>query len=272
MQVRLERKVVLISLFVVLLVSPLPVNAQVVPEEWVSLIEDYLTQVDIDTTAEIVVYVVQSLRGHGIKDNDGHEVTGIVQLGVYIFNELHLETPTGSVVGIGKKGLDNGVLVLVAMEEHEWRIEVGYGLEGDITDLEADSIAQQYLIPRFQEENYGEGLYDTVVALSTGIPASNQTGYGIRGRYFYENTNPPASDQLPPWAIVLLVGIGGIAVLVVIVILYLIAKGKIKVERSRSRGWDRGGGGGSGGGSSGGKGGSEGGGGRSGGGGAGGKW
>ena len=271
MRVAVKKKSILTSVVVVSLFFTLPANAQIVPEEWVSLIEDYLTQVDIDTTAETVVYIVQSLRGHGIKDNDGHEVTEIVQLGVYIFNELHLETPTGSVVGIGKKGLDNGVLVLVAMEEHEWRIEVGYGLEGDITDLEADSIAQQYLIPRFQEENYGEGLYDTVVALSAGIPDSNQTGYGIRGRYFYENTNPPASDQLPPWAIVLLVGIGGIVVLVVIVILYLIAKGKIKVERSRSRGWDRGGGG-WGGGSSGGKGGSGGGGGRSGGGGAGGKW
>ena len=94
------------------------------------------------------------------------EINDITQLGVYIFNELPLDTPSGPVVGIGKKGKDNGVLVLVAMEEREWRIEVGYGLEGYITDVESNRIAQDYLVPKFQEGNYGEGLSYTRLLLS----------------------------------------------------------------------------------------------------------
>ena len=78
---------------------------------------------------QIVFYVVDSLWGHGI-EKDGSEINEIVSLGVYIFNELSLDVLGGSVVGIGKADLDNGVLVLVAIEDREWRIEVGYGLGG----------------------------------------------------------------------------------------------------------------------------------------------
>jgi len=78
---------------------------------------------------QIVFYIVDSLWGHGI-EKDGSEINEIVSLGVYIFNELSLDVLGGSVVGIGKADLDNGFLVLVAIEDREWRIEVGYGLGG----------------------------------------------------------------------------------------------------------------------------------------------
>ena len=74
-----------------------------ISEDWCSEIELYLLNVDKNTTAEMVIYVIDSLYGHGIKD-DGTEINDIVQLGVYIFNELPLDTPSGPVVGIGKKG------------------------------------------------------------------------------------------------------------------------------------------------------------------------
>lgn len=221
---------------------PLPVTANVVSEEWATEIEAYLQEVDINTTAEIVVYVVQSLRGHDIKDKDGNEITEIVKLGVHIFNELPLDTPNGPVVGIGKKGKDNGVLILVAIEEREWRIEVGYGLEGDITDIESNRIAQQYLIPKFIEGEYGEGLAYTVVALSLKIPSQTET-LPIRGRYFYENTNPPVGGELPSWVVVLIV------ILVIIALAYLGKRGGIGGRGGRWRsGGPKGGGGRSGGG------------------------
>ncbi|HKZ94926.1 MAG TPA: TPM domain-containing protein [Candidatus Bathyarchaeia archaeon] len=260
------------AFFIVLIFAAAPLTtAQVVDELWVDEIETYLFQVDYDTTAEIVVYIVQSLRGHGIKDSDGNEINEIVQLGVHIFNEVPLPTPNGDVVGIGKKDLHNGVLVLIAMEEREWRIEVGYGLGGDITDIEAKMIAETYLVPRFQEGNYGEGLYDTVVALSEEIPIPNPVpGLPLRSRYFYENLNPPAGIELPLWLIaVIAVVVGAVIVVVVIVLVYLVRTGRIRPERWRSTGR---GGGGWGGGRSPSGGGGRGGGGRSGGGGAGGKW
>lgn len=263
-----RKKAVFAFLLVLILTAVSPVNSQVVSDEWRNTIEAYLQQVDANTTAEIVVYVVQSLRGHGIKE-EGSEINEIVKLGVYIFNELPLDTPNGPVVGIGKKGKDNGVLVLVAMEEREWRIEVGYGLEGDITDIESNLIAQQFLVPKFQEGEYGEGLYDTVAALSQEIPIPNQVETSaIRGRYFYENVNPPAKVETPLWILILIIAVG---IVTIILVVYFANKGKRKVERSRGRG-RRGGGSWGGGGARGPSGGPKGGGGRSGGGGAKGGW
>ena len=264
-----RRKVLFFSIIMVsLLVSS--ANAQVIDQYWVDEIEAHLLQVDVNTSAEIVVYIVQSLRGHGITDGDGNEISDIVQLGVHIFNEVPLPTPNGDVVGIGKTGLDNGVLVLIAMEEREWRIEVGYGLEGDITDVKAKFIGEDILVPKFQEGNYGEGLNNTVAALAEEIPVPNPTpNLPIRGRYFYENLNPPVADELPPWLVTLIFGGVGIAIIIIaIVIAYLVKTGKIKPEK-RSTTWRGGGGWGGGRKPSGG---ARGGGGRSGGGGAKGKW
>lgn len=176
----------------------LPVQGYLVPLEWIDEIEYYALQVDEDTTAEIVVVVLQSLTGHGITNGDGNEITDIVQLGVYIFNELPLETYDGdTVIGIGKEGKDNGVLILIAINERQWRIEVGYGLEGDITDLESNRIAQDYLVPELSEGNYGEGLYYTVVAIANEIPVSNQKDNGVRGVYYYEQDI--ATEEIPFW-------------------------------------------------------------------------
>ena len=189
------------SVFFVFTLLPmlvLPAQGYLIPIEWIDEIEYYALQVDYDTTAEIVVVVLQSLTGHEVTDGDGNEITDIVQLGVYIFNELPLETYDGNtVVGIGKEGKDNGVLILVAIEEQQWRIEVGYGLEGEITDIESNRIAQDYLAPQLSQGNCGEGLYDTVVALGQQIPVSNQTAE-VRGTYYYEQDAAPI-EEIPFW-------------------------------------------------------------------------
>ena len=244
---------ILASFIFTIQVAVLPVDGQVIPNEWKNDIEEYLGEVDKNTTAEIVIYVLDSLFDHGIP-NDEAEINDKVQLGVYIFNELPLDTPSGPVIGIGKKEKDNGVLILVAMKEREWRIEVGYGLEGYITDVESYQIAQkEYLVPYFQEGNYGEGLAKTVVALALELPIVNQTNQmPTRGRYIYDNLEYPADEEIPWWVIIL-------------VVVFVIAMG-VRARGGRMGG--RWGGSRSGGGRSGGGGG----GGRSGGGGSGGKW
>lgn len=60
--------------------------------------------------------------------------------------------------GIGQKGKDNGVLVLVAKNDRKMRIEVGYGAEGAITDLAAQQIIADILRPNFKNAAYGKGL------------------------------------------------------------------------------------------------------------------
>jgi len=246
--------VMILAAFVVAIpAAVLPVEGQVIPDDWKNDIEEYLLEIDKNTTAEIVIYVLDSLYGHGIT-KDGVEINDKLQLGVYIFNELALDTPSGSVVGIGKKGKDNGVLVLVAMKEQEWRIEVGYGLEGYITDVESKRIAEDYLVPNFQEGNYGKGLAETVIALALKIPNVNQTEQmSTRGRYVYDNAESPIDEEIPFWVIVL----------VVVFVIVMVSVGGRFGGRVGGWGGSRGGGGRSGGG---------GGGGRSGGGGSGGRW
>ncbi|MCW4000875.1 MAG: TPM domain-containing protein [Candidatus Bathyarchaeota archaeon] len=217
-------------------------SAQIVDSEWADAIDAYCYEVDYDTSAEIVVCVFPSLTGHGITDGSGKEITDIVKLGVYVFNDLPLDVADGTQTGIGKKGKDNGVLVLVALEERQWRIEVGYGLEADITDIESNLIAQQYLVPAFKSADYGEGLYDTVVALGAQIPVTNQTLTDpLRGYYFYESTDTPASTPTPFW----LLDIYGLPLWLVIVLLVLGVA--LPVFGGRARGGGRSGGGGAGG-------------------------
>ncbi len=59
---------------------------------------------------------------------------------------------------IGKKGNDNGLLLLVAKEERELRIEVGYGLEPYITDGRAGEIIRNQITPEFKKGNYETGI------------------------------------------------------------------------------------------------------------------
>ena len=60
--------------------------------------------------------------------------------------------------GIGQKGKDNGLLILVAVAERQVAIEVGYDLEGIITDGFAGSVIREQIRPAFREGRYGEGL------------------------------------------------------------------------------------------------------------------
>jgi uncharacterized protein len=211
-----------------------------VPIEWVDEIEYYALLVDQETSAEIVVVVLQSLSGHGLADDEGRELSDIVHLGVFIFNELPLETYDGdTIVGIGKEGKDNGVLVLIAIEEQQWRIEIGYGLEGEITDIESNRIAQEYLVPQLSLGNIGEGLYDTVVALGQEIPVSDQTFPGqIRGTYYYEQEL--GAEGIPFWETEWFIWL-----VIIIMILLGVSVGTPVVRRGgrRSRGGRSGGGG-----------------------------
>jgi uncharacterized protein len=60
--------------------------------------------------------------------------------------------------GIGQKGQENGLLILLAVEDRRVWVEVGYGLEGFITDRFAGETSRQYMTPAFRTGNYGEGL------------------------------------------------------------------------------------------------------------------
>lgn len=71
--------------------------------------------------------------------------------------------------GLGQKGTDNGVLLLVAIQERKVRIEVGYGLEGTLTDAKTSRIIRHEMVPRFRQGEYSEGIVTGVQAILNTI-------------------------------------------------------------------------------------------------------
>jgi Beta-propeller domains of methanol dehydrogenase type len=67
--------------------------------------------------------------------------------------------------GVGDKTKNNGVVILVAVDDHVARIEVGYGLEGRIPDAKAGRIIDEYMLPYFQRGDYDKGIYNGYLAV-----------------------------------------------------------------------------------------------------------
>lgn len=104
-------------------------------------LETRLSTLDASTSAQISVVTIKNLGGDSIENYT---------------EKLFAEW------GIGQKGKDNGVLLLVAVDDREMRIEVGYGLEGALTDAESSWIIRDQITPRFKEGNYNQGIVDGV--------------------------------------------------------------------------------------------------------------
>ena len=100
-------------------------------------INEYLTNVENQTGIQIAVLTIPSLKGEDI-----------AAYGVKVAEKWKL----------GQKGEDNGALLLVAMEERELRIEVGYGLEGLLTDAKCGLIIRNVIIPEFKDGDYSGGI------------------------------------------------------------------------------------------------------------------
>ncbi len=70
---------------------------------------------------------------------------------------------------LGQKGKDNGVLLLVVRDDHKMRIEVGYGLEGILTDLLAGRIVDNVMAPRFRTGDFEGGIAAGVAAIGQAV-------------------------------------------------------------------------------------------------------
>ncbi|MDH3455190.1 MAG: TPM domain-containing protein [Desulfuromonadales bacterium] len=82
---------------------------------------------------------------------------------------------------IGQKGKDNGALLLIAKQDRQMRIEVGYGLEGRLTDLLAGRIIDNEIKPRFQAGDFDGGVIAGVTAMAEAVRGEYQ-GSGSTGR------------------------------------------------------------------------------------------
>src|SRR5882724_6341891 len=109
-------------------------------------LQSQLADYERQTSNEIAVATIPSLEGETI---DSYAVE--------LFKQW----------GIGKKGKDNGVLILVAPNEHKTRIEVGYGLEPVLTDGMCGQIIREQMLPAFRANQYASGLFAAVTEIQT---------------------------------------------------------------------------------------------------------
>ncbi len=162
--------------------------------------EDYINaqgkQLKDQTTAEVVVVTVDSL--------DGEEAAEYA-LGL------------GREWGVGDKDKNNGVVILLALEEREIRIEVGYGLEGAIPDSKAGRIRDTYT-GYLSKEDYDTGLK----GIFNSVTSEAYAEYGI--------TPPTQEAVLPNTQAEEEISVGTIAVswliLIVLVVLYVLIFGR----------------------------------------------
>lgn len=76
--------------------------------------------------------------------------------------------------GIGQKGKDSGALLIIAPNDRELRIEVGYGLEGTLPDATADAIIRNVIVPRFKNGNMAGGISDGVDAIISVLTGTGE--------------------------------------------------------------------------------------------------
>lgn len=133
-------------------------DANVLSAETVQQIERFLRYEEDSTSNQIGVYIIKSLNGENIDD-----------LSIRVANAWK----------IGKANNDNGVLLLIAVEDHLMRIEVGKGLEGVLTDATSGRIRRNEINPHFQQGDYDSGVKAGVVAITRVIHGE------------YTNDDPP---------------------------------------------------------------------------------
>lgn len=108
--------------------------------------------------------------------------------------------------GIGQGNKDNGLLILLAMQDQRWRVEVGRGLEGAIPDVLSNRIMQQLALPEFEEGYYGQGLaqaysqFGDEIANEYGVTLTHSLGTSI---LMQEATTNRSSAGLMGYGIIL---------------------------------------------------------------------
>lgn len=147
--------------------GPVADYAHMIPAKYTQGISALALELSQKTGAALVVATVPSLDGDTVEN-----------AAVTMFEKW----------GIGQKGKDNGLLILVAQKERKLRIEVGYGLEGIIPDSLAGRVRDQFLVPYFKKGRFGAGLYGAsaalaqIIAKDAGVTLTGVPQVSVRGR------------------------------------------------------------------------------------------
>lgn len=135
-------------------------NAEVLSEPVYRYLQSLGRQLDQKTTAQLAVVTVNSLHGAPLEDYS-----------LQILRQW----------GIGSKEKNNGVLMLISTGDRKSRVEVGYGLEGALTDSLTGQIQDQYMLPYFRKGNYEEGIVRGYEALAQAIAKEYNVQLAVSG-------------------------------------------------------------------------------------------
>jgi uncharacterized protein len=119
-------------------------NANMIDQSYEAKITQLAQTIEKESTVEIAVVTIDSLEGESM--------------------EMYAEELFKK-AGIGKKDKYNGLLIIVAKESHDYRFEVGYGLEGTITDSMKVNIGDRIIVPNFRNGDYGKGIYESMLVV-----------------------------------------------------------------------------------------------------------
>ena len=112
-------------------------NAEIISPEVEAQLSTQLETLETETQTQLVIVTLPELQGYDIAD-----------FGYQLGREL----------GLGDATRNDGALLIVAPNDRKVRIEVGYGLEGVLTDAYASQIIQRDIVPRFREDDFGGGI------------------------------------------------------------------------------------------------------------------
>jgi uncharacterized protein len=118
--------------------------ANLLSQQTRSDLEGKLEQLEKSDSTQIVVLTIPSLEGDAIEN-----------FSIQVAEKWK----------IGQKKLDNGVILLIAKNDHKVRIEVGYGLEGKLTDLISGRIIGDIITPNFKNNDFNQGVLQGVDAI-----------------------------------------------------------------------------------------------------------
>lgn len=129
-------------------------NADLVPDDVQQRIEQKLAGFEQKTGNQIAVLTVESLEGEAVED----------------YSLRVAETWK-----LGQQGKDNGVLFLISEQDRRMRIDVGYGLEAELTDLETNRIMDNVVRPYFRSGDFGSGVEKGVDAIVSSLEGQEVT-------------------------------------------------------------------------------------------------
>jgi len=157
------KRTLLSSLLLAVIFTSFAFSAEVKFPDHTGYCNDYVKVIGTEYSAKINALAAE------VEETTGAELAVAAVRSTYPLDSKSYAVQLFEKWGIGKKGKDNGLLILFVKKDKRVEVEVGYGLEGIITDGFAGSVLDKYVLPEFKNNDYGRGLYLAMLAFSDKI-------------------------------------------------------------------------------------------------------